>query len=162
MKLPFPGQTFCIDTSALIDLAHNYPKDVFAPLWAKMEQAVREGRLLAPHEVLEEIKAYKGKQEEPRGWARAQAGMFVQLTDEQLSVVGAILATHRELVDHDKTIPDADPFVIALAKAEGGTVVTSERPARLGQRPKIPDVCAAYGVPCLDLVEFFRAMGWAL
>jgi len=162
MKLPFPGRTYCIDTSALIDLADLYPKDVFPTLWTNMEQAVREGRLISPHEVLEELKAYQGSKEEPRAWAKAHTKMFIHLTDEQVGVASNILAAHPDLVDPDKTVPDADPFVIALAKTEGAAVVTSEKPAKAGQPPKIPNVCMATQVSCLDLLEFFRAMGWAL
>lgn len=162
MKLPFPGEIYCIDTSALIDLADLYPKDVFPTLWVNMEKLVRDGRLVAPHEVLEEFKAYEGKKEEPRAWARAHAEMFKQLTDEQLNIARDILAAHPDLIDPDKTVADADPFVIALAKTEGGTVVTSERPARPGQRIMIPDVCDAVNVSPLDLLGFFRAMGWKL
>jgi hypothetical protein len=127
-----------------------------------MEQAICDGRLVAPHEVLEEIKAYKGTKEEPRRWAKTQSELFIQLTNEQAGIVRDILEGHPDLVDPDKTVADADPFVIALAKTEGGTVVTSENPARPGQRPKIPDVCAANKVPCVSLLEYFRAMGWTL
>ncbi|MDI7267388.1 MAG: DUF4411 family protein [Myxococcota bacterium] len=161
MKLRLPGQTYCIDTSALIDLADSYAKDIFPTLWTNMEKAAGEGRLVAPQEVLEEIKAYKGTKEEPRRWAMTQAKLFIQLTDEQIKIVGDVLAAHPNLVDPDKTVPDADPFVIALAQTEGGTVVTSEKFAKPGQRPMIPDVCAAMNIPCIDLLEFFRAMGWS-
>lgn len=55
----------------------------------------------------------------------------------------------------------ADPFVIALAERHDLTVVTSENRGS-PQHPKIPLVCEWRSVPCLSLVEFFRAEGWTL
>jgi len=52
MKL-IPG--YCIDTSALIDFNRTYPRDVFPSLWEKMELMVKNGNLIAPKEVLNEI-----------------------------------------------------------------------------------------------------------
>jgi hypothetical protein len=67
-----------------------------------------------------------------------------------------------------KGTPVADPFVIACAKISQGTVVTEEgwlRPSdKLTPKPKaakIPNVCAHFKVPCVDLEEFMQQQGWA-
>lgn len=41
-----------------------------------------------------------------------------------------------------------------------GVVVTEELRSGNLTKPKIPDVCDALGVPCLNLVGFVRAQGW--
>lgn len=160
MKLRFPGHSYCIDTSALIDLANLYPRDVFPSLWKKLEAMVDEGRLLAPREVSTELETYQGSKAEPRAWARRHRMMFRDRDAEQMNAVRRILRASPDLVDALKTTPEADPFVVALAMSEGSTVVTSEKAASPGGRRKIPDVCIAEGIPCLSLKEFFREQGW--
>jgi hypothetical protein len=49
--------------------------------------------------------------------------------------------------------PDADPFLIALAKSEGATIITQER-QDLPNR--IPMVASRYRIKSLDLYEFFE------
>jgi hypothetical protein len=150
---------FCIDTCALIDLRRSYyPPDVFPGLWDDIEGLIDQGLLIAPNEVLEEL---KGVDDEILRWARRFKKMFVASDKFQLREVTDILVKFPRLIDPDKTKPEADPFLIALAKSTGWAVVTSEKPrADPNARPKIPDVCKSYGIKCISLVEFFRELGW--
>lgn len=161
MKLRFPGHSYCIDTSALIDLADLYPRDVFPSLWKNLEALTNEGRLVAPRQVMSELEAYHGVKDEPRAWARRRRKMFKDLDEEQQREVLQILAKHPRLVDHRKVTADADPFVVALAMSEGCTVITSEKPSSGTGRPKIPDVCEAERVAWVSLKDFFRERKWA-
>jgi hypothetical protein len=54
----------------------------------------------------------------------------------------------------------ADPFVVALARLNGCTVVTEETMANNLTSPHIPDVCQALGVPWMNLVGFIQAQRW--
>lgn len=167
MKLFFPGYCYCIDTSALIDLKPYYP-DVFPSLWKNIEQFISQGRLIAPCEVLYELEKYGDKDDELLKWAKKHKKMFKGLDNEQINQMRDIVRNFRNFVDINKTTPEADPFVIALAISEGCTVVTSEQPAKLvanlvvnpSARPKIPDVCEFYKVKWLPLSEFFREQKW--
>ena len=54
----------------------------------------------------------------------------------------------------------ADPAVVALAAAEGLTVLTRERRQqdRSPHTPKIPNLCAEHSVPCLEINDdYLRA-----
>lgn len=159
MKLSFPGFCYCIDTSALIDLRWGYPRDVFPSAWKNLEGMVHGGRLVAPHEVIEELRAYQGK-DELLEWAGKNKRMFKRLDGEQLGHVGRIVRSYPRFVDVSKTTPEADPFVVALARIEGCTVVASEKFAQPGGRPRIPDVCRAEGIECISLLDLFRTQGW--
>ena len=53
-----------------------------------------------------------------------------------------------------------DPFFIALALAQGLTVVTSES-ERKG-KVKIPKICDALGVKSINLLEMMRRENWRL
>lgn len=163
--------TYCIDTSALIDLNKWYPIEVFPTLWGNLDDLVQQGRLTAPREVLKEIER---KDDDLLRWVKDHRNMFTEPSPEQLETVKDILRLFPNLIDHTKSIPDADPFVIALAlvknKEEQSSffagkclVVTQEKPSR-GDRPKIPDVCQHYGVECITgptaLTDLFKKEDW--
>lgn len=156
MKL-FPGYVYCIDTSALMDLMERYPRNVFQTLWKNIEVLVSQKRLIAPREVLREIIWNT----QLLDWAKNHKKMFRDLDTEQLQYVKEIEATHPRLVDPTKTTPDADPFLIALAKVENATVVTSEKHASpTSSRVKIPDVCQVCSIKCINLTEWFNEQKW--
>jgi len=154
MKLPFPD--YCLDTSALIDLNRQYPCDVFRSLWEDLEQLISACRVVAPQEVFEELCP---KDDALLAWAKKHKYLFVELTEQQAQIVTDILKKFPTLIDPTKTIADADPFVIAVARWGQCAVVTSERPGS-SNRPKIPDVCNYYRIRCISLVEFFREQRW--
>lgn len=117
-----------------------YPQDIFPSLWRNLESLINQGRLISPQEVFEELKK---KDDELLEWAETYKSMFKNL--------------------------DADPFVIALARCkerqrtfwdEHRIVVSEEKLAGPGSRPKIPDVCKSYGVECISLTELFRKENW--
>lgn len=148
---------YCIDTSALIDLwRKHYPPDVFPSLWKDIEKLVSQGSLIASQEVFNEVKK---RDDELLRWANTNKKMFVDLDAGQLQQVGIVLKDFPQLVDTKKTTPDADPFVIALARSRGWAIITSETP-NPGGRPHIPDVCKRYNVRWISLMEFFREKGW--
>ncbi|KPJ53507.1 MAG: hypothetical protein AMS16_05250, partial [Planctomycetes bacterium DG_58] len=119
-------------------------------------QMITGGDLVAPREVLGELKRQR---DELYRWAVAQK-CFLALDEEQIAYVKDIMAKFPSLVDPNKTIPDADPFVIALALAKGWKVITTEGPGGTSPRKRIPDVCRHYGINCLSLLDFFREKGW--
>jgi hypothetical protein len=57
----------------------------------------------------------------------------------------------------------ADPWVIAHARADNGTVVTHEvRAAENSRKVKIPNVCAHFKVHCLGAYDAFQKLGMKL
>ena len=151
-----PHGAYCIDTSALIDLWRLYPRDIFAGLWKHIERLVSERNLIAPLEVLKELGQ---KDDELLGWARKNRKMFIDLDPEQQQLVRDMLKKYPALVDSGKSIPDADPFVVALGK-KNYIVVTHEKTGGFGGSVKIPDVCAREGIKCFSLHQMFREERW--
>lgn len=147
---------YCIDTSSLVEASTRYyPPDNFPSLWERLEALILDGRLYAPEEVQGEI----AKQDDYlKEWGRTHNGLFVPLDQEQLVEVSRIEATFERLVDTVRGRSAADPWVIALAKVKGYTVVSQERKAP--RKIKIPDVCEHYGIDCVTLVEFIRHEQW--
>ena len=148
MKLHLPGQ-YCIDTSALIDL-RPYRVEFFPSLWTDLERLKRNARLVAPRQVLEELRR---KNDAVWEWANANKDMFAEVTPEQIRLVKDILHNFRNLIDVNSETEEADPFVIALAITDHCTVVTQEGRKNIHS---IPNVCDHYGVDCLSLFGFFR------
>ncbi len=154
---------YCIDSSSLIKLVRDYPRRRFGTVWERLDQLVRTGRLIAPREVLKE--ALQGE-DELAPWAKQHRRIFQPVNEEQAQVVSQILENHVALIDPLSDSPQADPFVIALAKTRNQAgllparhVVVSEEGK---QHPhKIPKVCAELGIGCIRLLELFEAEGWS-
>lgn len=152
-------RVYSIDTSAILDgWVRYYPPDVVPPLWdTLLAQLIEAGRLIASEEVLIELAK---KDDGAHAWAK-QHGLMAQPIDEPTQLaVREVLARFDRLVNTQKNRSAADPFVIALAKVRQATVITGERSPGTPNRPRIPDVCRTLGIPCISLLELFRAEGW--
>jgi hypothetical protein len=91
----------------------------------------------------------------------AQSGLFVPLTRDLQLATRQVLLEHQRMLGRGGGRNGADPFVVALARLHGGTVVTEETMSNNLSKPRIPDVCQALGVPWLDLVGFVQCQGWS-
>ncbi len=149
---------YSIDTSAILDAwTRYYPPDVMPGLWKQLEELVDNGQLLATEEVLYELEK---KEDNVYKWAKIHRNMFVPTSEKiQLAVI-EILRDHKKLIDTRKNRSGADPFVIALAKVEDCTVITGEKPTNQPERPKIPDICRAIDIPCINILQLCRAQKW--
>jgi hypothetical protein len=150
---------YSIDTSAILDgWVRYYPRDVFPGLWENLDALIEDSVLIATEEVLHELKK---KDDSAYEYFKPREKMFIEVTDEIQPVVRQILTGHPKLIDERKNRSGADPFVIALALVEGDcTVVTGERPSRSENRPHIPDICEAYSVRWISLLELIREQRW--
>jgi len=149
---------YSIDTSSLIwAWRFAYPRERFPSVWAQIENLIRTGDLKASPMVLEELER---QEDDLHAWAAAKPEMFTDLDDAQQQEVRAIMATHPGMVQPGEDRVNADPFVIALARCRGLTVVSEERRSGNPNTPKIPNVCAARGVPCVNLLGMMGDLGW--
>jgi len=93
-------------------------------------------------------------------WARQRRAMFVPSDEAIQLAVLEILRNYRGLVDTARPRLGADPFVIALARIRGCTVVTQETPTGNPALLNLADVCGALGIPCINVLQFIRQQGW--
>ena len=148
--------TFCVDTSALIEpWRRRYPLDVFPTFWETLDAWAKDGRVLAPDEVLIEIRKVDDDLKE---WVEDRRYLFRPPVEEVQVAVLEIMASHPRLVDTKKGRSIADPWVIAQAEVSGAVVVTEEH-RKGGRSPRIPDVCVARKVEYTDVIGLIRAMG---
>ncbi len=150
---------FCFDTNAFIEpWNRRYPIDLFADFWSTIDEMGQNGIVLATEEVLKELKKVD---DDLHRWTNERSHIFRAIDDDVQDQVIAILDSHPHLVNAIKNRSMADPFVIAQALSSGAAVVSEELPdpRRRADRVKIPEVCAAYRVECINVLEFMRRTG---
>jgi hypothetical protein len=158
---------YCIDTSSLIEMKDKYPMDVFKSLWTNMERLIKDGRLIAPVDVREEIKQ---GDDELKKWVKSKKKLFVKHDKRQMERVKDVLKDYPFLAKSEKPgVSNADPWLIALSVVKNDKereelfqgnkyiVVTEESKMKPN---KIPAVCRNYNIECINLLELFRKEVW--
>jgi Domain of unknown function (DUF4411) len=132
---------------------------------------------MSPSRVFQEIMAFK-KDDPLKQWARTRkdSGLCVE-PSKQVSQCLTKIADHlytSTLLQKKTKKPQlryksaqvavfgrgADAFVIAHAMESGGTVVTFESDQHPdSQKIRIPDVCAHFSVPCINLKQLLVTLG---
>lgn len=148
--------TYMVDTSSFTELRRTYPRPHFDAVWKLLEKLVRQGRLHSVDEVFRELDT---QDDEVAEWARRHGDIFLPLDEQIQRKAREILKNHPTLVDLKKKKSGADPFLIAAAIDTGAAIVTQERKSGGPPVVKIPDVCQAYRVRCVTLLELLKAEG---
>lgn len=150
---------YSLDTSSLVEpWNRSYPPDIFPSFWNEhLPELIGSADLRATQEVRVELER---QDDELLAWAAAQEGLFVEVDEPLQLSVTEILANHSKLINPNTGRSGADPFVIALARLNNCVVVSEERPRSL-VNPRIPDVCAALGVGCINMIQLIRDQGWS-
>lgn len=149
---------YCIDTSGLMDAwCRFYPPASFPGLWTKLDELIRAERLISCDEVLNELDR---KADDLNEWAKSRKDIFLPLSHNVQNATTSILGLFPTMVDARTGKSMADPFVVAVAQVRSATVVTGEKPTGSRDRPKIPDVCAHFGIPCIDMLTLIAREGW--
>ncbi|MBN2269795.1 MAG: DUF4411 family protein [Sedimentisphaerales bacterium] len=149
---------YCLDTSALIQPWNTYYSvDICPEYWQVLEDLANKGVVFCTQEVKREIE----KQDDGlHAWAKERPFLFREISEQVQVNLRNILSTHKELIDDKKDRSMADAWVVAHAMAEKAVVVTKEGFAP--RKIKIPDVCHAYNIPCIDDIQFVREIGLKL
>lgn len=171
MESQTPTIVYCVDTSSLVNVQRTYSLAVFPGVWESLGDLAREGRLVAPREVFNELQ--RGGDDDIFQWAKDHKSMFRDQDQAQTEVATEIVndSKFQGLFDIESETPDADPYVIALAKVEQGRnsllqekwiVVADESRAQPGKKPRIPNVCndPRYQLECAKVLDMFEREGW--
>jgi hypothetical protein len=148
---------YALDSSFLIDLFTpdgTHPRDVHVGLWRHFERQVKSGEIIAPIEVREELTKNVG--DELDRWVVKHRTIFIEVSKPQLAVLQTIVRAYPAFTHGRENM--ADPSVVALAAAEGLTVLTSEHRSHTPspRMPKIPNLCDEHGVRCLGINAYMR------
>ena len=143
--------TYCLDTTALLFMADFYSADIFPEVWTNLGELVADNAILAPKEVYRELE--RKDDNGALSWVENHKSLFRPLDADQVRFATQIVnATQLAgLVDFESELPDADPFVFALAATTKHSadmfqtardvfvVATKSSPNRVG----LEDVCKA-------------------
>ena len=155
---------FWLDADVFIESKNGlYGFDLVPGFWQLLDQKANEGVIASStmvyHELVDEV------DDELTQWARERrdSGLFVEPDT-------IVQATVREIADYvqENYLPfqaaaflnGADPWLIAHAKVDGGRVVTYEtRVPSNSTKLKIPNVCEAFDVIYVRVVQMLREIG---
>jgi hypothetical protein len=146
------------DTSAFVNgRRDHYPVETFPSVWEFVAEAMEDGRIVTPREVLNELKA---KDDETCRWAKERPDCFVEPSAEVQRQAGEILA----MLPNPGVRDGADPFVVAEARVRSFVVVTYEGRSFSGVPTKnwakrMPGICQHLGVECRTLPEALARLG---
>ncbi len=149
---------YVIDTSSLIHwFVETYPPRLLPKLPERILELAKEGRLIAPLVVRDEIRAG----DDLHTWIGANPDLFFEEDEALQQEVKRLMADHHNPARPEKGIGGADPFVIATASVRGKPwlVVCNEHPGS-DQNRKIPYVCKASGIECIDFQAMMTREGW--
>lgn len=150
---------YAVDTSSLLAAWNErYPLRNAPGFWTRFEEGIEAGKLVSPIEVRNEIKK---KEDGLADWLKDRADFFIDLEEDIQVAAREILREFPWLTKGIAGRKVADPFVIALAKARGHTVVSEEGPGN-EKRPKIPYVCRHYDVSCVNVLGLIQGEDWIL
>ena len=112
---------------------------------------IQNGELISSSEVIDEL-----KDDDLKEWAKGHKECFTPLTKEVQEKTAEVLAQFPTMIKiRSSGNSNADPFLVATAAVQGGTIVTDEK---LGDHKtkdyKIPNVCQALDIPYMNLHTF--------
>lgn len=142
---------FVLDSNILIQAKNEYYAfDICPGFWELLEREAAAGNLLSIEQVFDEIQDGKDELAE---WV---AGRREQVSEVSQWVMSA---DYKDAAKRD-FLANADPFIIAFAKANGHIVASHEVHIEGERRKvKIPTVCSALGVECVRTFDMLRALG---
>lgn len=142
-------EVYLIDSSAWfnIDLRADCEQ-----VWQSIYQLIADKRIVVCAEIFEEIRNSTVYDRLKLHEAALKEGDLESADLEYLQLIGKITREHPTMSRARSRKFSADPYVIALAKLQGYTVVADESNIRANR--KIPGACHKFGVCCVTLEEF--------
>jgi hypothetical protein len=153
---------YIFDTCSIRAFQHIYPEH-FSSLWHEVDSLVVLGTVFSVSEVHEELKVQNIPQF-LRDWISDHKYMFHDPSSEEAQFMLDMFSKQRfnDILNKKlalTSVPFADPFLIAKAFCNGGTIVTEERDKPNSVR--IPTICAYYGISCINLKHFMEIQKWS-
>lgn len=157
---------FWLDTNVFIGAARGpYGFDIAPGFWVFLDEMVGQRRIASPQMVYRELTA---GEDQLATWVkdRRTSGLFIE-PDATVQVRFGEIATYvynqYDAVNAGRFLEVADPWLIAHASVQGGTVVTLETlvPPN-AKKVKIPNVCNQFAVRWTNTYQMLRDLGASL
>ena len=160
---------FWLDADVLIQSKNGlYSFEIAPPFWSFLDEQVKSGKLCSSTKIYDEILKREDERDKLAVWVknRRTSGMFVVPARDVQAVYGQIADYTIENYSKRRAkaaefLSGGDGWIIAHAKCDGGTVVSHEsRVDKSSMTPKIPNICTAFGVPCIGLAEMLTKLNF--
>lgn len=151
--LPLPYR-YAIDTCSIISQKPDEPhrRNVYSTLWERIDALVGEQVVVICSEIKSEV-----EDEELQQWIARHQCVVLDIDDDIQQFVVKVVTEHPELIDFKNAKSSADAFLIATAMKYKLSVITEENKT---SSKKIPKICEAYGIPCINITELAEKEGW--
>lgn len=153
---------WCLDTNVVVSFLREddeepYSRQVLPEQWRVFERDISTGLIIAPPQVRKELESWCTEISDMRSWLASHTGMFRNLDAAALAAAKQVVNVYPAYASNLNYMGDL--CVIAMAASRGLTVISNEKPAK-GEpsrtRPKIPDVCAQFGVGSVGVIGYLR------
>lgn len=153
---------YVFDTSSLSNILNHYYQDRFPSFWEKFDLMIKDGNLISVREVFNEL-TDKFDDTLINRLTKENDSFFRDPISEEMSFITQIYSVQhfQHNLDKKKLLKGgyfADPFIIAKAWQEKGTVVTEED--NKPNAAKIPNICDYFGMLCTSLEGFLTQLDW--
>ncbi len=155
-----------LDSNVFIQAKNGPYSFGMAPtFWKWILRSAADGLIRSPQRVQQELKDYD---DQLARWAQLQrsSGLFVDPDAAVLKSYGRIaifVQTNYKAPQAKEFLSGADPFVVAHAMTDGGTVVTHETLVDASANAvKIPNVCEQFSVKWKPAYEALEKLGLKL
>lgn len=152
---------YVFDSGPFIDMRTYYP-ETFPSFWENISDCASNGIIISTREVRNELnrRVHEDYLEE---WVKENGHIFKTPSIQETNFVREIfrIEHYQQSVKKNHILlgfPVADPWVIALAKCNDATVVTSESFKK--NSASIPTICHRFDIPCTSLLGFMKALNW--
>lgn len=148
---------YLIDSCALIsqkDKSEKHFGGVNKTLWENIDQLIHQRIIVSCSEIRDEI---NNKDDLVKDWFNTTGCYCFEIDNDIQTRVIEILKKHPKLVDFGANKSSADAFLIATAMENNLTIITEE--SKLKQY-KIPMICKALGVNCIDIYDLCEQESW--
>jgi len=162
------GRVYVLDSDVFIRASRQYYAFDLAPgFWLFLVRHAEAGTVRSIDWVKRELE--RGKDELAQWVKDNLANAFVSTDEDDVvqvyaSIMNWVQAQERfTQAAKEAFAGGADGWLVAYAKARGCIVVTNEVPSpEAKSRVKLPDVCAAFGVPWAETFAMLRGLGMHL
>jgi len=138
---------YIIDTNVLIDFNDSLPMDVYITQW----------KMIICEAVFNEIK----KSVELKQWLEKYKKLIESCySDKVLIEAKVIINNYPKLIEINNPSDQSDPYIIALSKLNGFTVLTNEKYSVGSKKTRIPFICKEMLIKCINTHEFYKNENW--
>ncbi len=148
---------YIIDSSSIFSQKPNdaHRRNVYPSLWEKIDTYIIEQKIVICSEIKEEL-----SDKDIVEYITELNCIVLEVDDEIQENVIRIVTEYPKLItfDNGKSAGSSgDAFLIATAMKYGLAVITEEKK---GPQNRIPYICKALGISCMNIDELCIAEGW--